>query len=192
MDSSRTLQIVRKLRFENMESKLSLCWVLFLLLLVAARRADGWMVLTTSRRRLFSSASRTMQRVRCSSTCWRKSRARLYVANKNRGDEEEEKTTDETFVEKERTSTKNESFDLEEFLDKQFFDPEKVLEDESSPLWLQRFASFVVDDYEKAEVVLAGALIAILIIVAQEVLRLQLYGENYEPFRAGIQSGRLF
>ena len=87
---------------------------------------------------------------------------------------------------------KNDFFDMDEFLDTPFFDPDRVLEDETSSPWLKRLASFVVDDYERAEAVLTGAFFVLLIIVAQEVLRMQLYGENYEPFARSVPPGSLF
>jgi len=89
------------------------------------------------------------------------------------------------------TENKND-FDMDEFLDTPFFDPDRVLEDETSSPWLKRLASFVVDDYERAEAVLTGAFFVLLIIVAQEVLRMQLYGENYEPFARSVPPGSLF
>ena len=83
-------------------------------------------------------------------------------------------------------------FDLDEFLDRPFFDPDKVLEDKSSNPLLKRLALFVIDDYAKAEAILSALFFVVLIIVAQEALRMQLYGGNYEPFSRGVLPGNLF
>lgn len=83
-------------------------------------------------------------------------------------------------------------FDWDEFLDTPFFEPDKVLEDETSNPLLQRLASFVVTDYVKAEALLSGVFFVVLIVVAQEVLRMNLYGENYEPFSRSVLPGNLF
>jgi hypothetical protein len=83
-------------------------------------------------------------------------------------------------------------FDLDEFLDRPFFDPDKVLEDKSSNPLLKRLALFVIDDYAKAEAILSVLFFAVLIVAAQEALRMQLYGGSYEPFARGILPGNLF
>mmetsp|Transcript_5855 Transcript_5855/g.13893 ORF Transcript_5855/g.13893 Transcript_5855/m.13893 type:complete len:137 (+) Transcript_5855:25-435(+) len=78
---------------------------------------------------------------------------------------------------------------LNTLLDKQFFDPEKYDEDDTGPLaW---FANFVKRDYEFAETVYVGVYLTVLVIVTQEVLRFQLYGDKYMPF-IRIGSGNLF
>ena len=83
-------------------------------------------------------------------------------------------------------------FDMDELLDTPFFEPDKVLEDESSSPLLKTFASFVVNDYAQAEAVLAGFFFVVLIVVAQEFLRMQLYGADYAPFSRGVLPGNLF
>jgi len=69
-----------------------------------------------------------------------------------------------------------------EFLDTPFFDPD---DDENNPAWLQSLAEFVKNDYEPAEVVLAGSFITVMILVSQELVRIQLYGDRYVPFSSG-------
>jgi hypothetical protein len=86
-----------------------------------------------------------------------------------------------------------EKFDLDAFLDTPFFDPDQVLNDPTSNPLLQRFASFVQQDYDKAEAILAGSLLVILIILSQELLRMHIFGfENYVPFTKGVYPGHLF
>ena len=58
-------------------------------------------------------------------------------------------------------------FDLDEFLDTPFFEPDKV-SDKSPMKW---FADLLVDDYEKAEIIYVGAIFAVLIGVGQAWLR---------------------
>lgn len=111
---------------------------------------------------------------RCSTT------RTVRLSSKSNDDNEEE------FLEEES------SFDLGEFLDRPFFEPDKVLEDESSNPLLKRLASFVVDDYAKAEAMLSAMFFVVLIVFAQEALRMQLYGGNYEPFSRGVLPGNLF
>lgn len=75
----------------------------------------------------------------------------------------------------------------DEFLDKPFFEPERA---KKGPLaW---FANLVEDDYEAAEALFAGLYIVVLVVLTQEVLRMQLYGDAYVPFRAGGGAGSLF
>jgi hypothetical protein len=65
------------------------------------------------------------------------------------------------------------------FLDRQFFDPSQVQED--SPLkW---FANLVEQDYVTAEALYASVIGFLLVVVSQELLRFQLYGDRYVPFR---------
>mmetsp|Transcript_25296 Transcript_25296/g.38365 ORF Transcript_25296/g.38365 Transcript_25296/m.38365 type:complete len:143 (-) Transcript_25296:121-549(-) len=79
---------------------------------------------------------------------------------------------------------------IDEFLDKPFFDPEDY--DENDDSFLGRFANLVRDDYETAEFLYVGAVFIFLVILTQEVLRMQLYGDGYIPFSSGGGSGKLF
>ena len=80
--------------------------------------------------------------------------------------------------------------DIDEFLDKQIFDPEAVTEDDPAPI--QWFANLVKNDYATAEVLYAGAMFVVLVVFSQELLRMQLYGDGYVPFQAGVKPGQLF
>jgi hypothetical protein len=83
--------------------------------------------------------------------------------------------------------------DVDTFLDTPFYDPDKVLEDKESSEPSKRFAMFVKNDYETAEALLAGAFFVVLVVVAQELLRLHIQGGNYVPFTSGGSvGGRLF
>jgi hypothetical protein len=83
--------------------------------------------------------------------------------------------------------------DIDTFLDTPFYDPDKVLEDEESSESSKRFAMFVKNDYQTAEALLAGAFFVVLVVVAQELLRLHVHGGNYVPFTSGGSvGGRLF
>lgn len=78
---------------------------------------------------------------------------------------------------------------LNSLLDKQFFDPDRYDEDDTGPLaW---FANFVKRDYEFAETVYVGVYLTVLVIITQEVLRMQLYGDRYIPFTK-FGNGHLF
>jgi hypothetical protein len=83
--------------------------------------------------------------------------------------------------------------DIDAFLDKPFYDPDKVLEDEDSSEESKKFARFVKNDYETAEALLAGAFFVVLVVISQELLRMQIHGAHYEPFTSGGGvGGRLF
>lgn len=72
---------------------------------------------------------------------------------------------------------------LDDFLDQPFFDPDQVLADKESNWWSRRLALFVQQDYETAELWIAGVWFGILIVVTQELLRLQMAGwDQYVPF----------
>ena len=88
------------------------------------------------------------------------------------------------------TTSTDEPFDLDTFLDTPFFDPEAV--DENTPYWLRSLAVFVRKDYATAELVLSGSFIALMILASQELVRMQLYGDQYEAFRGGVPNGGLF
>jgi ABC-type spermidine/putrescine transport system permease subunit II len=67
---------------------------------------------------------------------------------------------------------------LNAFLDTEFFDPSKVKE--GSPLkW---FANLVENDYATAEALYTSFFIAFMVLVTQELVRMQLYGDRYVPF----------
>lgn len=101
---------------------------------------------------------------------------------------------------------------LDSILDAQFFDPDQVLDNasgnnnennnndensapmkNSNPLAVW-FANLVKNDYELAESLFAALFIAFMVIVSQELFRMNLYGENYVPFTKSVVpgSGRLF
>jgi hypothetical protein len=82
---------------------------------------------------------------------------------------------------------------IDKFLDTPFYDPDTVLDDPDSSLLEKKFAKFVKNDYYTAEGLLVGIFLVILVILSQEVLRIQLYSfENYVPFSRGTPFGRLF
>jgi len=83
-------------------------------------------------------------------------------------------------------SSEQQEQELQDFLDRPFFVPEKV--DDKSPLkW---FANLVENDYQTAEALFASLFITGMVIVTQEVLRMQLYGpDNYIPFSKGGGGG---
>jgi hypothetical protein len=79
---------------------------------------------------------------------------------------------------------------LDAILDTQFFNPDDYNEDSQGPVaW---FAKLVKNDYELAEALFVGLLFVILVILSQELLRMQLFGSNYAPFQTGAGMGRLF
>jgi hypothetical protein len=91
------------------------------------------------------------------------------------------------------SAERDDKFDIDVFLDTPFFDPQQILDDETSNSLLRRWASFIQNDYETAEIIMAGIMFVILIIASQEMLRIQYYGwDNYVPFTKGINPGRLF
>lgn len=72
-------------------------------------------------------------------------------------------------------------------LDRQFFNPENVPED--SPLrW---FADLVQNDYATAEALYASFFIAGMVLIGQELVRMQFYGDQYVPFQK-LGNGVLF
>ncbi|KAG7367538.1 hypothetical protein IV203_030209 [Nitzschia inconspicua] len=83
---------------------------------------------------------------------------------------------------------------VDDFLDRPFFDPAKF--DDSDDSFLGKFARLVKSDYELAETLYVGCLFVVLIIVTQEALRMQLYGDSYVPFLRGssgvLRGGKLF
>ena len=79
---------------------------------------------------------------------------------------------------------------IDDFLDRPFFDPDAVTEDDPQPIrW---FADLVKNDYAAAETLYAGAIFVVMVIVSQELLRMQIYGDGYIPFQAGVKPGQLF
>jgi len=94
-----------------------------------------------------------------------------------------EKATSPTNVLGDDNNTGAVDFDLDEWLDRPFYDPRRVLDDPESGRRAKQFAKFVTEDYDKAETVLAGAFFVVMILVSQELVRMQLYGpDRYVPF----------
>lgn len=97
----------------------------------------------------------------------------------------DENEDDEETRQQSKSPTDNEAKDLNELLDTQFFDPSQVTDD--SPL--KGFANLVEEDYPTAEALFASFFITVMVILTQEVLRMQLYGEQYVPFTKGGNGG---
>ena len=79
---------------------------------------------------------------------------------------------------------------IDDFLDRQFFNPDEF--DENDTSLLGRFANLVKSDYALAETFYVGLIFVVMVIVSQELLRMQLYGDNYIPFTKGVAPGKLF
>jgi hypothetical protein len=77
---------------------------------------------------------------------------------------------------------------VDSFLDQEFFNPSRV--NENSPFkW---FANLVERDYETAEALYASIIIVMLVIVSQELLRMQINGlHHYVPFTRGAASSAI-
>jgi hypothetical protein len=94
-----------------------------------------------------------------------------------------------------RENNKNKNdFDWDTFLDTPYFDPNSILNDPNNTNSIQQqLALWVQDDYHTIELILTGIYCILLIIITQELLRIQIYGiENYIPFTKGSASGHLF
>jgi hypothetical protein len=99
-----------------------------------------------------------------------------------------ERPNEEIEGNKNSAEVNDQSFD--DMLDKPFFEPEQVTEDD--PLPVRWFADLVKNDYNTAEALYAGVIFVIMVIISQELLRMQLYGDGYVPFQAGVRPGQLF
>lgn len=73
---------------------------------------------------------------------------------------------------------------IDEFLDRPFIN----LEDENDSNW---FTNLIKNDYDLAEALFTSAFLTVMVILSQELLRMQMYGENYIPFHSG-GGGKLF
>lgn len=89
---------------------------------------------------------------------------------------------------------------LDALLDRPFFDPDQILDNQSEEIQespetslnpLVWFANLVKKDYQTAEALYAAGFISIMVILAQEMLRIVRYGEAYHPFQ-NVGSGSLF
>jgi hypothetical protein len=82
---------------------------------------------------------------------------------------------------------------LDQFLDRPFFNPDDYNDSDDDNALLAKFARLVKTDYELAEMLYVGILFVILIVGTQEALRMQLHGDSYVPFAGGmVRDGRLF
>ena len=76
---------------------------------------------------------------------------------------------------------------LDTFLDTEFFRPDEVADDAAPPLkW---FARLVQNDYATAEALYASLFVAGMVLITQELVRMQLYGAQYVPFVRGGGGG---
>lgn len=113
----------------------------------------------------------------------------ILYSNNNNDDRNENNRSKLTLEEK-----------INDFLDRPFFDPEKILEEENDGesssssssfigKWKTKFALFVTSDYETAEALYVGLYLTLMVIGTQELLRMQMYGDNYVPFVRGGKFG---
>ena len=103
------------------------------------------------------------------------------------------KTTTTTTNNNNKNRIDDTEFDWDTFLDTPFFDPHRILQDPNSDERWKRFATWVQEDYETVEVIFTATLFIVLIVVTQELLRIQIYGlEHYVPFGQGTRPGSLF
>ncbi|KAL7576751.1 hypothetical protein ACA910_005666 [Epithemia clementina (nom. ined.)] len=94
------------------------------------------------------------------------------------------------------TTDRNQDEADDDWMDRPFFRPEEHLDNDQAPPLLQWFAKLVEQDYDTAEALFASLFIAILVIVTQELLRIQMFGDHYIPFSSrgggGGGGGNLF
>lgn len=119
------------------------------------------------------------------------SATKLYASEKkNDADDESDQKAD--------SKSLQESIDF--FLDRPFFDPDKVLDNQTKEIRerpersinpLVWFANLVKNDYQTAEALYAAGFISIMVVFAQELLRIVKYGDAYHPFQ-NVSSGSLF
>jgi hypothetical protein len=81
----------------------------------------------------------------------------------------------------------DEESEFDKMLDRQFFEPNEVGE-ESPFKW---FADLVENDYDTAESLYAGGFLVFMVIVSQELFRMQIHGSSYVPFHSGGGAGGL-
>jgi hypothetical protein len=104
--------------------------------------------------------------------------SRLYEKQGNREPDSNNSNNNSNNNNKQSDSDSNEKSDInawDSFWDQSYFDPTKV--PPSSPLY--KLAQWVQRDYETAEAVLTAGFFVILIVIAQEVVRYNLYPERY-------------
>jgi hypothetical protein len=119
------------------------------------------------------------------------SATKLYASDqKNNADDDSDQKAD--------SKSLQESIDF--FLDRPFFDPDKVLDNQTKEIRerpersinpLVWFANLVKNDYQTAEALYAAGFISIMVVIAQELLRIVKYGDAYHPF-LNVSSGSLF
>ena len=101
------------------------------------------------------------------------------MTNKNSNNKNDDKDHDRSPTDKKEEDDNDD--DGAAFLDRLFFDPSQV-KDNSPFKW---FATMVEQDYETAEALYASTIIAILVLISQELIRFQVLGEHYVPFKSG-------
>lgn len=97
----------------------------------------------------------------------------LSAKNNDGGDEDNEKNT---LMDR-----------LNDFLDTPIINIEDDNEDDNAN-W---FKTLLKNDYDLAEALYTSAFLTIMVVLSQELLRMQMYGENYVPFKSG-GGGQLF
>jgi hypothetical protein len=116
-----------------------------------------------------------------------------YLQLAKNDDDDDIPNDDESKTKNNKNKINNPS--LDDLLDRQFFDPNEYdYDDESDTSWKAKFARLVQTDYELAETLYVGVVGCFLIILSQELLRFQMYGQDYVPFMKGSagMSGKLF
>lgn len=122
---------------------------------------------------------------RPASLCWR----RQAPDGKENDDEESKEQIPSSLSDQSRSERDNATFEerIDKFLDTEFFNPQDVKN--GSPLkW---FADLVKNDYATAEALYASFFIAGMVLMSQELVRMQIYGDKYVPFQR-LGDGSLF
>ena len=122
----------------------------------------------------------------------------LAAGGEGRNPNEDDSSNEDSIVNTDKKSEMEEdsSLSLDEILDTQFFDPDKVLQEQEQEVGSNRnnpilrwYANLLKDDYELAETLYVGVFCAMLVVITQEVLRMTMYGDNYVPFVRGGANG---
>lgn len=138
-------------------------------------------------------ATATMETARARATATATTATRL-CSSPSGGNHNTNSTSDREDEKKREDDYSNAIDDLlnkkDDFLDRPFFDPTRYDEDDDS--LPGRLANFIKADYPLAEAAFATVYFIVLVVIAKELLRMQLYGTEYVPFTQGVAPGKLF
>lgn len=140
----------------------------------------------------------------CSYSALGSIRTKLHAVSNNNNNKGDNEGDNDSNGNQKNVKSKSLQEQMDALLDRPFFDPDQILDNQNQnsrdgssddrASWnpLVWFANLVKNDYQTAEALYTAGFISIMVIFAQELLRMVRYGDAYHPFQNISSGGSLF